>query len=721
MKKFYSLILALTLSISGAAADKYTADNGLKFEIDPATKTAVFNGIDSNVAESLTTLAIPDEVSYNGTSYPVTSVAENACMQNSALTTVTFGKNLKTIGMGAFYGCPNITTLNLNQGLEEICEKAFYDCQKHENLVLPSGLKRIGSYAFWNNYYLTKPIMIPASLESIGDNPFAGSVNIPEFVVPDDNKHFSAIDRVLFSKDGSILYVYPISRKDTSGKIFTRYSCPPSTKKIAVCAFRNDSKLTNVSLNEGLEEIADQAFNVCDLRSLEIPASVKKIGLRAFTSNRNLSSIKVAEGNTAYTVNNGMLFTKDLRELLLGTSVSEVSLPDATEIIDEYAFYRLPRVVKVNLNNVKTVGDAAFYGCPLTDVNFGKALVSIGDRAFMQCTSLKSAVFPPTLREIGETAFALCLQMNELKLNDGLEKLGSCAFIQCLAISEINLPGSLKEIKESVFYTCYGLKKVTCSEGLTEIGETMFYENTALESVTFPSTLKILSQSCFSSCTALKSITFPESLETVGKAAFQNTGLTEVTIPDNCSMIEESAFVYSKLTKFTAGKKLRTIGNSALGANPDLTEINLNEGLKFIGRMAFAQNESLKSIVIPSTVTNMDGLTFMGDNSLEYIENRATNPQQLTEDLFGQDELNLYDKVWLKVPAASVNEYKKANIWKNFRTIVDLNAGISDINGEEAVILEIYDLNGVRHNNLVRGINIVKMSDGSVRKIVSNE
>lgn len=720
MKKFYSLILALALSIPGAIAEEYTDGNGLKYEIDATAKTAAFTGLDKKAASEVKSLVIPDELNLNGTSYPVTSVAENACVQNINLVTVTFGKNIKTIGSASFYGCAFITTLNFGEGLESIGSNAFYNCQKHENLILPTGLKSIGSYAFYNNYLLTRAISIPASLESIGVNPFAGSVNIPEFVVADNNKYFSAIDGVLFDKNSTILYIYPVSRKDSSGKIFTHYSCPLSTKKIAECAFRNDSKLTSVDLNEGLEEIGAQAFNVCDLRSLEIPASVKKIGLRAFTSNRALTSVRVMEGNTSYTALNGMLLTKDLKEVLLGTATSEVTFPDATETIDEYAFYKIPGLSRLDLNNVKTIGRSAFYGCPLTEVNFGKALTSIGDQAFMQCTSLKSVVFPSTLRKIGDTSFGLCRSITELRLNDGLEALGPCPFIQCVGLTEVYIPGSLKEIRESAFYTCEGIKKVTFGEGLVETGTAMFYNCTSLESVTLPSTLKTISQTTFARCPALKSVALPASLETVGKAAFQMTGITEVTLPDNCTSVGESAFCYSDLIRFTAGKNLRSLGGSSLGANGKLAEINLNEGLISIGRAALAENPSLKSIIIPSTVTDMEGMILGGNTALEYIENRAAAPQVLTESLFYEDEDSYYDRISLKVPSASINDYRKADFWKNFKTIVDLNAGISDINGDEAVIMEIYDLNGVRHNNLVRGVNIVRMSDGSVRKIISD-
>lgn len=94
------------------------------------------------------------------------------CLQ---LEKVTFGKNLKLIPTGCFFGCKNLTELNLAEGLEIIEEEAFASLSALKKLTLPSTLKRIGDYAFWNSGAQALLISVPASVEKIGEEAFAGN------------------------------------------------------------------------------------------------------------------------------------------------------------------------------------------------------------------------------------------------------------------------------------------------------------------------------------------------------------------------------------------------------------------------------------------------------------------------------------------------------------------------------------------------------------------
>ena len=72
----------------------------------------------------------------------------------------------------------------------------------------------------------------------------------------------------------------------------------------------------------------------------------------------------------------------------------------------------------------------------------------------------------------------------------------------------------------------------------------------------------------------------------------------------------------------------------------------------------------------------------------------------------------------LSVPEGSVDAYKVAKGWKDFYNIVGIATGIESVtrHGYKEAINSIYDLNGRQHQGLRHGLNIVRMSDGTVRK-----
>ena len=69
---------------------------------------------------------------------------------NAVLKTVVIGKNVKTIGVNAFYGCKNLTKVSGGAALVTICDRVFSNCAVLSGIVLPSTVKGIGKQAFYN-------------------------------------------------------------------------------------------------------------------------------------------------------------------------------------------------------------------------------------------------------------------------------------------------------------------------------------------------------------------------------------------------------------------------------------------------------------------------------------------------------------------------------------------------------------------------------------------
>ena len=225
----------------------------------------------------------------------------------------------------------------------------------------------------------------------------------------------------------------------------------------------------------------------------------------------------------------------------------------------------------------------------------------------------------------------------------------------------------------------------------------------------------------FAGCTNLTSVTIPNSVVSIGISAFYNcSSLTSVTIPEFLKIIEDYTFSRcSALTSITIPKYVTTIGPGAFGACTSLTSITIPEGVTSLESAAFSGCSSLTSITIPSTVTRI-GMGVFGFMDLEYVVSLIQDPFDLSNDwVVPQFTANTFEHATLYVPAGTINKYKTKNGWKDFVNIKEgLPAGIkaSEIKGSNEV--KRYDLSGraVKHSS--RGVNIIRMNDGTTKKVL---
>ena len=177
--------------------------------------------------------------------------------------------------------------------------------------------------------------------------------------------------------------------------------------------------------------------------------------------------------------------------------------------------------------------------------------------------------------------------------------------------------------------------------------------------------------------------------------------------------IVEGGFEYFKYGTHTSNDML---GNYAFSGCSGLTSLTIPSSVTWIGNYAFEGCSGLTSLTIPSSVTSIGNYAFEGCSGLTSIYVYLEKTPKLGTDIFsGCDAKNC--KVY--VPTGTYDDYWLSE-FGYFENIVEFEAtGIDEVTtSTDAKELSRYSVNGQRLSAPAKGLNIVKYSDGSVKKVV---
>ena len=398
---------------------------------------------------------------------------------------------------------------------------------------------------------------------------------------------------------------------------------------------------------------------------------------------------------------------------------------------DEYGSYTEGKLATLDLSGSKIVkgGDSYYnyYSCyTLDDV--------IGDLAFYGCSGLTSLTLPSSVTKIGDYAFKGCSGLTSLTLPSSLTEIGKYAFSGCSGLTSLTLPSSVTKIGDYAFEGCSGLTSLTLPSSLTEIGKYAFSGCSGLTGLTLPSSVTTIDYSAFSGCNILKECNclLDSDLETclarthdywrcipVDEIKYYHNGqeLTKLEIPSGVDEIGSYSFYKGvNLTSLTLPSSVTSIGSSAFYGCSGLTSLTLPSSVTSIGSSAFYGCSGLTSLTLPSSLTEIGKYAFEGCSGLTSIYVSWESPLSIDASTFKDANTG---KCILYVPKGTYDDYWLSN-WGIFENIVEYDAtGIDHITTSgEAKEISRYAADGQRLEVPAKGLNIVKYSDGCVKKVV---
>lgn len=300
----------------------------------------------------------------------------------TALTEVRLPKQTQTVYTSLFEGCVSLQKADLTGATNlKILNNMFIDCAALTTVLLPTEgvLSSFGASAFKGCSSL-KSIVIPASVKSAGavtGQMFENSA-IESVIAADGHTAYKTIDGVLYSADGKTLYVYP------------------------------RAKLGDVIIPDYVEAIYGKAFyGVDDITKITLSPNLKPFAYNcvkgAFIKMHNLREIALPENTLNYSVENGVLYTKDFKTLCLYPAAKSdpFALNPAVENLENEAIADNPYLtdVVVNAPLLKFLS-YAFYNCPnLTSLDLPQT-VTMMTYAVKECAQLEKvivrAITPPS-------------------------------------------------------------------------------------------------------------------------------------------------------------------------------------------------------------------------------------------------------------------------------------------------------------------------------------
>lgn len=330
--------------------------------------------------------------------------------------------------------------------------------------------------------------------------------------------------------------------------------------------------------------------------------------------------------------------------------------------------------------NVVSIGDYAFAGDNnnYQEIILPSTIQDIGQYAFYNCKSLKKINLPNSLTSIGKGAFAIEEENNNeyglesVNLPNNLTQIDDYAFMNNARLSTINIPSSVSLIGQGILqgtnitqitgnskykwendvlvakdndqyriiYVNPNAKRISINEKITSIDAYVFKNHKNIKIVEL-NNVKVIGVECFVN-SSLSSLSNANLVENTSVDSFTNTPWLEDQL--------DSDFIY--------------LGKTLVAYNGSDTSVEVPNGITRIGAYAF-ESDTIKNVILPSTITDIGKNAFTGCLNLEYILIKSIQPPMLDGDCF-------LDNTVLYVSEQAIKGYKNSIFSQTIKNKIDL-------------------------------------------------
>ena len=506
-------------------------------------------------------------------------------------------------------------------------------------------------------------------------------------------------------------------------KLNGKIDLPMSVKSIGAYAFTKTA-CTDFFLPDRVTEIGEGAFESCNnFRTLNLPRDLKKIGPRAFKD-----CLLSGHLDIAYNV---------------------------TEIGD-YAFSGCTSLTKLTLtSSLQRIGAYAFSGCKWLDCELAipSSVTEIGDGAFKDCTYLSGKlILPANLKKIGSKTFENCkFFTGTLVIPNSVTEIGQDAFSDCSRFTGLSLPNNLRKIGYGAFARCINLSgPLSIPETVKEIGSYAFYNCPKFTGdFVLPSALESIGMDAFGNTQDKNRLVF-QSLPKGMQNGYHDCKMRRYVNLSDASYVSDDAYAY-----LDGASYVRTMTNTwgslvlpyemLLPSDAPYSVFTiekmtndevvlkrctfiLNPGVAYIVRrdgeektLTFSPDRSVE-IRMKMQPTEVGNLKFSGT----YQAKEVTDGYILAQDRFWnvaklkaaapetQAVMVGPFRSWLEGTTANTSPSLSMRIGDS-TTGIDNVAPLEILNANDA---EYYDLNGKRLDAPMKGVNIVKRGNKTMKVII---
>lgn len=268
--------------------------------------------------------------------------------------------------------------------------------------------------------------------------------------------------------------------------------------------------------------IPDHAFEGTSITSVDIPGTISRIGNYAFANASSLGAVTLPEG-----------IEHIGHHAFENTGLSSLAIPGSVVVIDSCAFYECGKLATATIANAAcSIGEAAFMGCSsLKTIGLGDSVTAIAKSAFALCSALEDITIPNTVTNIGNFAFTHCDTLASVSFGNSLISIGDYAFSNCRNLAHVLIPNTTVAIGNWAFGYCSLLDSAVVGISVETIGDGAFAECEMLGSVVLQGhSLKHIGEHAFANCGSISEISLPASVQTIGSWAFMGcSGIEHIT------------------------------------------------------------------------------------------------------------------------------------------------------------------------------------------------